>query len=152
MSCPWTLQLSRESRRIQVICAINLRFKKIKGKILYTYKDKTRLLSFDRTQSRVVTGLLTGHNTLRRILYIMGLMDSPLCRGENLSPCLCECEALVACRHAYLGSSFLDPEDARSLSVGAIWNFSNVAGLPWLGQQITRHKGHVQKAYVHRDR
>jgi hypothetical protein len=30
------------------------------------------LLSFNRTQSRVVIGLLLGHNTLRRHLYIMG--------------------------------------------------------------------------------
>jgi hypothetical protein len=41
---------------------------------------KTRLLSFNRTQCRVVSGLFTGHNTLRKHLYIMGLTDSPLCR------------------------------------------------------------------------
>jgi len=35
---------------------------------------KTRLLSFNRTQSRVVTGLLTGHNSRRRHLYLMGLI------------------------------------------------------------------------------
>jgi hypothetical protein len=34
------------------------------------------LLSFNRTQSRVVIGLLTGHNTLRRHLYIMGLSNN----------------------------------------------------------------------------
>jgi hypothetical protein len=39
-----------------------------------------------------------------------------------------------------LGSLFLDPEDVRSLSLGAIWNFGNGAGLPWLGHQITGHK------------
>jgi hypothetical protein len=33
---------------------------------------RARLLSFNRTQSRVVIGLLTEHNTLRRCLYIMG--------------------------------------------------------------------------------
>ena len=42
---------------------------------------KAKFLSFNRTQSRVVTGLLTGHNTLRRHLYPLGLIDSPLCRG-----------------------------------------------------------------------
>jgi hypothetical protein len=36
-----------------------------------------RLLSFNRTESRVVVGLLTGHNTLRRHLHIMGLNDNP---------------------------------------------------------------------------
>ena len=30
--------------------------------------------------SRAVTGLLTGHNTLRRHLHLTGLSDSPLCR------------------------------------------------------------------------
>jgi hypothetical protein len=41
---------------------------------------KARTLKVNRIQSRVVTGLLTGYNTLRRHLYIIGLMDSPLCR------------------------------------------------------------------------
>ena len=34
---------------------------------------ETRLLSFNRTQSRAVTGLLTEHHTLKRRLYIMGV-------------------------------------------------------------------------------
>ena len=41
---------------------------------------KTRLLSSNRTQSGVVTGLLTGHNSLRIHLHLMGLSCSPLCR------------------------------------------------------------------------
>jgi len=36
---------------------------------------------------------------------------------------LCECEALVSLRHAYLGSFVLDPEDIRKLNTEAIWNF-----------------------------
>jgi hypothetical protein len=42
---------------------------------------ETRLLSFNRTESRAVTSLLIGHNTLRRHLYVMGLMDSPYVGG-----------------------------------------------------------------------
>jgi len=92
-------------------------------------------MTFNRIQSRVVTGLLTGHNTLRRQLYLLGLFDSPLCRmcgvGEETSVhVLCECEVLAALRHAYLSSFFLEPEDIRSLGFGAIWNYSKVAGLP----------------------
>jgi hypothetical protein len=41
---------------------------------------KTKVMSFNRTQSRAVTGLHTGHNTLRRHLYLLGLRDIPLCR------------------------------------------------------------------------
>jgi hypothetical protein len=60
---------------------------------------RIKLLSFNRNQSRVVTGLLTSHNTLRRHLHLMGLLDSPLCRKcgvkeETLAHILCECEAL----------------------------------------------------------
>jgi hypothetical protein len=70
-------------------------------------------LSFNGTQSRAVTGLLTGHNTPRRHLHLMGLSDSPLCRrcgaeDETSAHILCECEALASLRRAYLGS-FLGP-------------------------------------------
>jgi hypothetical protein len=87
-----------------------------------------RLLSFNGIQSRVVTGLPTGHNTLRRHLYLVGLMDSPLCRKcgteeKTSAHVLSVCEALATLRHAYLGSLFLDPENVISLVLGAIRDF-----------------------------
>jgi len=96
---------------------------------------KARFLSFKRTQSIAVTGLLTAHNTLKRHLHLIGLSDSPLCRRcgaeeETSAHILCECEALASFRHAYLGSLFLEPEDIKSISMGAIWNFSKATGLP----------------------
>jgi len=80
-------------------------------------------------------GLLTGHNTLRRHLHLLGLSDSPLCRRcgaeeGNSAHILCEREALASLRHAYLGPFFLEPEDINSISLGAIWNFSKVTGVP----------------------
>jgi hypothetical protein len=88
-----------------------------------------RLLSFNRTQSRAVIGLLTGHDTLRRHLHVMGLSNDPTCRKcgteeETSVYVLCECEALASLRHKYLGSFFLNPEDFTTLGVGAIWNFA----------------------------
>jgi hypothetical protein len=82
----------------------------------------------------MVTSLLTGHNTLRRHLYLLGLLDSPLCRGcgvkeKNSAHVLCECEALASLRHMYLGSFFLEPEDIKSIGLGAIWNFGKATGL-----------------------
>jgi len=93
-----------------------------------------QLLSFNRTQSRVFIGLLTGHNTLRRCLCIMGLSNHPIRRKcgmeeETSVHILCECEALASLRYTYLGSFFLDPEDIRKLSMGAIWNFTKGTGL-----------------------
>jgi hypothetical protein len=40
---------------------------------------KSKVTSFNRTQSRAVIGLLTGHNTPTRHLYLFGLQDSPVC-------------------------------------------------------------------------
>ena len=94
---------------------------------------KTKFLSFNQTQHRAVTGVLTGHNTLRRHLHLIGLSDSALCgrcgaEDETLAHILCECEALASLRHVYLGS--LEPEDIKSLNLGAIWNFRKATGLP----------------------
>jgi len=93
-----------------------------------------RLLSLYRTQSRVVIGLLTEHNTLRRHLYIMGLCNDPTCRKcdteeETSVHILCECESLASLRHTYLGSFLLDPEDIRVLGMVAMWNFTKGTGL-----------------------
>ena len=77
---------------------------------------KTKVMSFNSTQSRAVIGLLTSHNTLRRHLYLPGLLGSPLCRRcgkmeETSAYILCECEALASLRHAHLGSFCLEPKD-----------------------------------------
>ena len=107
----------------------------VSGAVRHIYIYVIRRLKINRTQSRAVTGLLTGHNTLRRRLHLMGLSDSPLCRrcgadDETFAHILCECEDLVLLRHVYLGCCFLEPEDIKSVSLGAIWNFSKVTGLP----------------------
>jgi hypothetical protein len=94
-----------------------------------------KLMSFNRTQSRVEVSLLTGHNTLRRHLHLLGLVDSPLCRRcgaeeETSAYILCGCGVLASLRQAHLGSYFLEPEGVRNISFGAIWNFSKAIGLP----------------------
>jgi len=94
-----------------------------------------RFLSFNMTQSRTVKGLLTGHNTLSKHLHLLGLLDSPQCRScgvkeETSAHIFCKCEALASFRHAYPGSFFLEPEDIKNISLGVIWNFSKVPGLP----------------------
>jgi hypothetical protein len=86
---------------------------------------KARFLSFNRTQSRAVTGHLTGHNTLRRHLHLTGLSDSLLCRrcgaeDETSAHILYKCEAVASLIHVYLGSFGLKPEDIKSISLGAI--------------------------------
>ena len=95
---------------------------------------KDRFLPFNRTQSRTVTGLLTGRNTLSRDLHLIGLSDSPLCRrcraeDETSTHILWECEAVASLRHVYLGSVFLEPENFQRISLGANRKFSKATGL-----------------------
>ena len=99
--------------------------------------SRAKFMTFNRFQSRAVTGLLTGHNTLRRHLHLLGLHDSPLCRKcgakeETSAHILCECEALASLRHAHPGSFFLEPEDIRRIGLGAIWTYSKATGLPFI--------------------
>ena len=96
---------------------------------------RVKLMTFNRSQSRAVTVLLTGHNTLRRHLHLLGLHDSPLCRKcgvkeETSAHILCQCETLASLRHAHLSSFFLEPEDIRRIGLRAIWTYSRSKGLP----------------------
>jgi hypothetical protein len=82
-----------------------------------------RLLAFNRTQSRVVICLLTGHNTLRIHVHLMKLTNSPLyvrcgVQDENSAHVFCDCETWASLRHVYLGYVFLDLEDIKILSLG----------------------------------
>jgi hypothetical protein len=49
---------------------------------------------------------------------------------ETSAHILCEYEALATLKHAYLGFFFLELKDIQSISLGAIWSFSNASGLP----------------------
>jgi len=96
---------------------------------------KEKYLTFNRTQATAVTGFLTGHNTLRIQIYLLGPVDSPTCRRcgmeeETSAYILCGCEALATSRHVHLGSLFLGPQHIQRISLGAIREFSQVTGLP----------------------
>jgi len=54
---------------------------------------------------------------------------------------MCECKALASLSYIYLGSFFLDLRDVKSLSLGAIRNFSKGKGLPWPGIRLRGTKG-----------
>jgi hypothetical protein len=123
-----------------------------------TQRQARELISGPDLATRVVIGLLTGHSTLRRHLYIMGLSNNPICRqcgteGETSVHISFECEALASLRHTYLGSFFLDTENIRKLSIGAIWNFAKGTGLLQLGTEHGAQRANLEAyVYVHRTR
>ena len=95
---------------------------------------KTRFLSYNRTQFRVVIGLLTGHNTVRRHLHLVPVTNGPVCRrctAEEETAALDLCSVrLGSGRRICLSPFFLGSVDIKDLRLGAIWNFSKGTGLP----------------------
>jgi hypothetical protein len=72
--------------------------------------------------SALVTGLSTGHCTLRRHLHVMCLLDNTMCRKceqmEKSSYCvLCECPALTGHGINIFGSAYLGPIDIGRASI-----------------------------------
>jgi hypothetical protein len=97
--------------------------------------NRVKFLSFSRTRSKVVNGFLTGHNALKRHLFLLGLANSPVCRGcgikdKTSAHVLCECEAWASLRNMHLGSFFLEPGDIKNIGLGAICSFGKATGLP----------------------
>ena len=91
-----------------------------------------RILSFDRTQVPGLLPTFTGHNTLRRHLYIMGQFTRLLrwrcgAQVENSAHVLSVKPWLHA--DSQIWAPFLDTEEVRSLSLGG---FSKETGLQWL--------------------
>jgi hypothetical protein len=81
-------------------------------KSIVTFCDYIRFATFFTVT--YVIGLLTGHNTLRRHLYVRGLGDNPTCRKcgtdeETSVHILCKCEALASLRYTQLGSFLFGP-------------------------------------------
>jgi nitrate reductase beta subunit len=71
----------------------------------------------------------------RRLAHRIATAREGNCEYKAQSECVksgtcvtCTTSALSECR--YLGSLFLETEDIKSLSLGAIWGFSKAAGLP----------------------
>ncbi|CAH1974332.1 unnamed protein product [Acanthoscelides obtectus] len=97
-------------------------------------KDGRFCLSLGRANLRLLVGLLSGHNTLRRHLHVMGVAEDPLCERcgveeETSAHVLCRCEALSYYRQTILGSITLDPQDVKELGLKAILNFAKRARL-----------------------
>jgi len=98
-----------------------------------------------------VTGIFRWHNTSDHTMalgstqheyQVIKLLERRCgVRQETSAHILREREALASLRHVYLGSFFLEPEDIKSLSLGAIWNFSKATGLPRFDMG---HKGPCQ--------
>ena len=136
-----SLGVSRQNIRIKIKCRMNNQHLPWWQGLSSTHRQypnliaKTRLLSFNRTKSRVLINLLTGHNTLRRDLHLMR-PTHPLCRrcgDEGMKPRPTFSVNMKLWLHSdlYIWAPFSwIQKTLRVLSLGAIWNFSKGTGSP----------------------
>ena len=88
-------------------------------------------MSFNRTQSRAVIGLLTGHNNLRIHLHILGLTVSPLCRK-------CGVKEETSAHYYYYYYYYY----YRYSALGPVWAETRTQSGGWYGSG-TLHAGRV---------
>ncbi|CAH2234109.1 jg1188 [Pararge aegeria aegeria] len=98
-----------------------------------TKVEEEVLCSGNRSKLRKVVGLITGHRSLNRHRFIIGVTDSPLCRAckeadETPTYVMLECTGVTEQREIYLGSPATIPEVLSNL--GGMLGFWNELG--WL--------------------
>jgi hypothetical protein len=93
-------------------------------------------LSFSKQNLRILTGLLTGHCTLRYHMGKLGLSDSVcrLCLEEEESPehVMCNCEAVAVLKLKYLGRPLLSLSEFQSTSFSDILRFIKCLNILWI--------------------
>ena len=104
---------------------------------------KNRFLSFNKTQSRFVIGLLTVYNTLGTHIHLTGLTNSTWCRRcgteeQALAHILCECEALASLRHTFW-APFFDLENTEESKSRVHLDLQRRSRAPLTLHQIMRH-------------
>ncbi|KAL1454832.1 hypothetical protein WDU94_008965 [Cyamophila willieti] len=84
-------------------------------------KRAKEMLSLSKEELRILTGLLTGHCSLKYHLNIMGLAENSTCRLCNEAPetaehILCKCEAASHKRLKYFSRMIQTPEEVQETS------------------------------------
>jgi len=100
-------------------------------KMFFEHRSKARsreLLNLPRNLLRTVTGIITGHNTLRRHMNIMGLNNDPLCEHcegelETSLHFISHCSYYVTTRMSIWGKPVLDPDHVKRIRVKDLARF-----------------------------
>jgi hypothetical protein len=90
--------------------------------------DHTFLRSLSRSSLRIMTQVITGHNTLQRHLWVMREVDSPICKNcgteeETSAHYLGRCPRYSLLRNEILGSFDIAPEDFNQYPLSGLTTF-----------------------------
>jgi ribonuclease HI len=98
------------------------------------------LLGLSRTELRVVTGMLSGHNGLAYHMGKMGMDVDPLCsicgqQYESSIHLICFCDGLDRQRALFLGDTKIEPGEVGNLPIRSLLGFAKATGKweGWLG-------------------
>ncbi|KAJ8914685.1 hypothetical protein NQ315_017384 [Exocentrus adspersus] len=83
------------------------------------------LVSLNRANIKIITGLLTGHGRLNKHLNTIGLSPDSRCRlcrtsDEDSVHVLCHCPRVIVNRHKHFGAGYMAPEDIREIPVDKV--------------------------------
>lgn len=103
-------------------------------KILWPSLNKGKskiILSLNKCKLRKITGILTGHCAVRKMLKIMGIINEDTCRYccdiqavESVEHLLGECEEISEIRFRYLGQYYFDElETLRNMQCNKLLDF-----------------------------
>ena len=89
--------------------------------LITPYKERD-ILDLSKSELRLLTGYLTGHNCLRYHLHKIGCAENSLCRlcatdAETSMHLLCKCEALSRFRYQIFGRAQLGPLEIRNAPI-----------------------------------
>ncbi|KAJ8911827.1 hypothetical protein NQ315_012557 [Exocentrus adspersus] len=87
------------------------------------------LVSLNRANIKIITGLLTDHGRLNKHLNTIGLSPDSRCRlcrtsDEDSVHVLCHCPRVIVNRHKHFGAGYLAPEDIREIPVDKVLAFA----------------------------
>ena len=100
----------------------------------HSKKRTEEILLLNKQEIRHLTGLLTGHCTLRYHLKKMGIADDDRCRfcqecPETAEHVICSCVALMTKRLQHLEEVTVEPSDAAQLQPKRILAFIDATGI-----------------------
>lgn len=91
-------------------------------------KRANKLICLNKSDIKLITGMLTGHCSLRYHLHKLGLAEDNICRHcneeeEKTEHVLCECPALYRKRQKFFGKDYVSPNEIKELDIGKLLEY-----------------------------
>lgn len=91
-------------------------------------KTANKIIYLNKSDIKLITGMLTGHSTLKYHLHKLGLAEDNICRHcneeeEKTEHILCDCPALYRKRQKFFGKDYVSPNEIKELDIGKLLEY-----------------------------